>query len=49
MHVKFLLFAFTFNILNLKRIEAKTVILNLRAKKELMKTEMIEEGTLVIL
>lgn len=46
MHIKFLLFGFVFNILNLERIEAKTDVLNLRARKALIKTGMIEEGIL---
>lgn len=46
MHVKFLLSKFAFTILDLERIEAKTDVLNLRARKALIKIGMTEEGIL---
>jgi RimJ/RimL family protein N-acetyltransferase len=46
MHVKFLLSEFAFTILDLERIEAKTDVLNLRARKALIKIGMTEEGIL---
>ncbi len=44
--VKFLLLSFAFDILNLERVEAKTDVLNIRARKALTKIGMVEEGIL---
>lgn len=45
-HAKFLLLSFAFDFIDLERAEAKTDVLNVRARKGLLKVGMTEEGIL---